>query len=328
MKIPVVISSDENIFFSVGVVIESLASTAAEGTFYEVHVFCAANVSAESKAKLAAVAARHAAKVSVECVDMGDAFAGINRTHAYVNHVSAWKMLIAERLPSCDKALYLDTDLIVRGDLSALYATDLGDSYLGGVPNMLNQITLREKIAAQAQMADMDWYVNAGVLLFNLAAIRRDGIAEKWQVLLGRFEGSVDQHILNHVCRGRITFLPLKYNVCLSNLDLYQNGVANIFTSQKEVRDSYENPIIFHFSLRTKPWDYYDLPLAHEWYRLFARTPFYAPRKRQALYPQYVFKEPPRRTYRGLTKLKYKLWKHLDKIFCHRPVSGAYTPVD
>ena len=314
MRIPVVISSDENIFFSVGVVVESLAENAAEGTFYEIHVFCAANVSADSKAKLAALAARHAAKLSVDFVDMGGVFADINKTHAYVNHVSAWKMLIAEKLPSCDKALYLDTDILVRGDLAALFSTDLGDNYLGGVPNMLNQITLRERISRQAEMDEMDWYVNAGVLLFNLAAIRRDGIAAKWQALLGKFEGSVDQHILNHVCRGRIAFLPLRYNVCLSNLDLYTNGTAHIFASPKDVREAYENPVIFHFSLRTKPWDYSDLMLSHEWFRYFAKTEFFDGRKRNFLYEHKPeVRTSPKR--HGFEKMLYKVWKHLNKRF-------------
>ena len=314
MRIPVVISSDENIFFSVGVVIESLAESAAEGTFYEIHVFCAANVSADSKAKLSSLAARHAGKLSVDCVDMGGAFSDINRTHAYVNHVSAWKMLIAEKLPQCDKALYLDTDILVRRDLADLFAVDLGDNYLGGVPNMLNQITLRERISAQAEMDEMDWYVNAGVLLFNLAAIRRDGVAAKWQALLGRFEGSVDQHILNHVCRGRIAFLPLKYNVCLSNLDLYTNGTAHIFASPKEVREAYEDPAVFHFSLRTKPWDYSDLPLAHEWFRFFARTEFFTKRNRAFLYEHKAQIATSVKRH-GVEKMLYKLWKHLNKKF-------------
>jgi len=315
MKIPVVISSDENIFFSVGVVIESLAEHAAEGTFYDVRVFCAGNVSDGSKAKLGELAKRHAAKLSVACVDMGGAFADINKTHAYVNHVSAWKMQIAEKLPDCDKALYLDTDIIVRADLSDLFSADLGDNYLGGVPNMLNQITLRGKIAAQAELSEMDWYVNAGVLVFNLAAIRRDGIAAKWQALLGQFEGSVDQHILNHVCRGSIAFLPIKFNVCLSNLDLYKNGTAHVFYSPKVCREAYEDPAIFHFSLRTKPWDYYDLPFAHEWFRYFAKTPFFCPRERKMLYPDLVLKETPKNERKGHKTIGYRLWKHLNKRY-------------
>ena len=314
MRIPVVISSDENVFFSVGVVVESLAASAAAGTFYEILVFCAGDVTAESKARIAELAARRRDRLSVEFVDMGEAFATVNRTHAYVNHVSAYKMLIADKLPRLDKALYLDTDVIVRGDLSELFATDLGDAYLGGVPNMLNQVTLRERISAQAELKEMDWYVNAGVLLLNLAAIRRDGVASRWQALLGRFAGSVDQHILNHVCRGRIAFLPLRYNVCLSNLDLYRDGTAHAFASPGECRRAYDDPVIFHFTLRTKPWDYYDLPFAHEWFRHFAQTPFYAPRDRKALYPRLkVDLEPKRR--KGLEKLGYKLWKHLDKKF-------------
>lgn len=315
MRMPVVISSDEKIFFSVAVVVESLAVNAAPGTFYELHVFCAKDVSAESRSKLLALATRHAAKLSVEFVDMGEAFAAVNRTHAYVNHVSAWKMLIAEKLPSCDRALYLDTDILVRGDLAELFATDLGDAHFAGVPNMLNQIPLRERISAQAELPEMDWYVNAGVLVFNLAAIRRDGVAAKWQALLGRFEGSVDQHILNHVSRGRIAFLPLKYNVCLSNLELYRDGTAHVFASPGECRRAFEDPVIFHFTLRTKPWDYCDLPFAHEWFRRFAATPFYDARARKRLRE---YKAPEVRAAvrrRGLDRLLYKVWRHLGKRF-------------
>ena len=315
MRIPVVISSDERIFFSVGVVVESLAATAAEGTFYEIRVFCAGDVSEESRSKLAELAARRSAKLSVEFVEMGGAFADINRTHAYVNHVSAWKMLIAEKLPQCDKALYLDTDILVRGDLSELFATDLGDACLGGVPNMLNQIPLRERISAQADLPEMDWYVNAGVLLLNLAAIRRDGVAAEWKALLGKYEGSVDQHILNHVCRGRIAFLPLRYNVCLSNLGLYTDGTAHAFASPGECRRAWEDPVIFHFTLRTKPWDYCDLPFAHEWFRRFAATPFYAPRERRRLKEYATGAAAPAPRRRGVEKILYKIWKHLGKRF-------------
>jgi len=316
MRIPVVLASDENIVFSVGVVMASLAANAAADTSYDVRFLAAGNVSPESKAKLAEIARANPSKLSLAVVDMKDSLADIPKTHAYVNHVSAYKMLIAERLPDVDKALYIDTDVIVRGDLADLYATDLGDCHFGGVVNMLNQLWYRERIARQSEMECLDDYVNAGVLLMNLAQIRREGVADKWKALLGRFEGSVDQHILNHVSRGRIAFLPLRYNVCLSNLPLYRDGSADAFASPGEVRRAYEDPAIFHFTLKTKPWDYYDLPYAHEWYRYFRNTPFWDGRKRLALHVRDEAAESqPSARRRGFDRLLHKIWKHLGKRY-------------
>ena len=103
--------------------------------------------------------------------------------------------------------------------------------------------------------------------------------------------------------------------MCLSNLGLYTDGTAHVFASPTECREAYENPAIFHFSLRTKPWDYYDLPLAHEWFRHFATTPFYAPRDRKALYPHPSAEQWSSPRPKGLAKIAYKVWKHLDKRF-------------
>lgn len=314
MRIPVVLSSDERIFFSVAAVIVSMAEHAVEGTSYDVRVLCAGDVPEADRRRMCSIADRYQ-NVSVACIDMKDTYAAIRKTHDYVNHVSAYRMLIPELLPEYDRALYIDTDVIVRDDLSELFETDLDGAYIGGVVSLTNQTSRREAVAIQAELPEMDWYVNTGVLLMDLAAIRRDGIAEKWQAFLGKFEGSVDQHILNHVCRGRIAFLPLRYNVYLSALGLYTDGTAHVFASPKEVREAYENPAIFHFSLRTKPWDYYDLPLAHEWFRYFAKTPFFAPRDRKALHSHASAESRARPRPRGLAKIAYKVWKHLDKRY-------------
>ena len=44
-------------------------------------------------------------------------------------HISVetyYRFLIQDLLPYYDKVLYLDSDLIIRGDVSELFATDLG----------------------------------------------------------------------------------------------------------------------------------------------------------------------------------------------------------
>ena len=51
-KIPVVISSDNNIFFTVGTVLTSLLENAAPETFYEINVLYTSDVTGENKNKL------------------------------------------------------------------------------------------------------------------------------------------------------------------------------------------------------------------------------------------------------------------------------------
>lgn len=270
-KIPVVLACDGKVAFSVATVLVSMAENAHETTFYEIYILYAKDVEEESRQKIKALENRYGC-LAINFINMGTTFANIKKTHEYVNYVSAYKMKIPSLTKQYSKILYLDCDVIVRDDLSELYATDIGDNYILGVPAIFNQIVCREAIKNIIKV-DMDYYVNAGVLLFNNDLILKDKIDDKCISMLGSFEGSVDQHIFNHVCYGRIGFLPLKYNVFLSDYDLYEK-YGNIFASQREALEAKANPVIMHFTMKTKPWDYYNLPFAHEWFCYYRKTGF------------------------------------------------------
>lgn len=316
MRIPVVIASDHRIFFAVGVVIESMVENANSETYYDVYVFCAEDVTSEDRAGLIEIESRFKRGLSITCVDIGADFSSVKVNHQYLNHVSAYRFLIAEKLPQYDKVIYLDTDVIVRKDLSALFEIDMGNSYVGGVCAMGCQIVQRDKVSAQAELADMDWYVNTGVLLVNSDQIRRDAIAEKWCEKLGRFtNGLFDQDDINNVCYGRICFLPLKYNVPPGLHRYVKDGTARIFASGKECREAVDDPSIFHFVGYAKPWDFYDLPFAHEWFRYFSKTVYFTPRNRRALLSHLAAHGHMAERPRGLSGILYRLWRHLDKRF-------------
>lgn len=270
-KIPVVLGSDNKIFFTVATVLVSIAENAKKDTFYEIYIMCAADVTQNNKQTVKNLENKYK-NIAINFIDMGDTFVDIPKTHTYVNYVSAYKMKIPSLLSQYDKVLYLDTDVIVRTDLSELFATDIHDNYIAGVPAMMNQINNRDNIQNIIGV-DMDYYVNAGVLLFNNKLILKDKIDEKCISMLGAFEGSVDQHIFNYVCYGRIGFLPLKYNVFLADYYLYEK-IGNIFTSIGEAIEAKNNPVIMHFTRKEKPWNYYDLPFSHEWFRYYIKTGF------------------------------------------------------
>lgn len=246
-KIPVCLACDEKMAFALATVLVSMVENANKDTFYETYILCSNDVTEDSKQKIKFLEKRYN-NLSVTFIDMQDTFANIKKTHEYVTHVSAYKMSIPSLTKQYDKVLYLDSDVIVRRDLAELYAAEATDNYILGVPAIANQIMGREEIKDIIHV-DMDYYVNAGVLLFNNKLILKDKIDKKCISMLGTFKGSVDQHIFNHVCYGRIGFLPLKYNVFLSDYSLYEK-IGNVFTSINEAVSAKRDPVIMHFTGR------------------------------------------------------------------------------
>ena len=110
------------------------------------------------------------------------------------------KVLVCKMLPKASRALTLDLDTIVRGDLSGLWDLDLDNYYFAGV---------REPFWTQRLHRD---YVNAGVLFWNLDKMR-DGMADHLLNVLNRMKYSFpEQDCLNDVCRGRFLVINGIYN--------------------------------------------------------------------------------------------------------------------
>lgn len=53
----------------------------------------------------------------------------------YISKISFARLLIPTGLPNVDKAIYLDSGLIVRTDIAKLYEIDISDYYFGAVEN-------------------------------------------------------------------------------------------------------------------------------------------------------------------------------------------------
>lgn len=110
------------------------------------------------------------------------------------------KVLVCKMLPKASRALTLDLDTIVRGDLSGLWDLDLDSYYFAGV---------REPFWTQRLHRD---YVNAGVLFWNLDKMR-DGMADHLLNVLNRMKYSFpEQDCLNDICRGRFLVINGAYN--------------------------------------------------------------------------------------------------------------------
>lgn len=108
------------------------------------------------------------------------------------------RLWLAKQLPLEDKCLYLDSDTMVRGDLSELYSTDLnGKSYgmvMGCVP---------------------EYGYNSGVILMDLKKLRDDNKWDKLNEHLAKYAKTYflpDQTVINRFYKDDIFELQLKYN--------------------------------------------------------------------------------------------------------------------
>ena len=181
---------------------------------------------------------------------------GLQMNHA-LDHISRetfFRYLLPELLPDLDRVLYLDADLIVCAALDALWATPLEGAYAAGVEDSYIQ---RIGYDRELGLTAGEPYVNAGVLLLNLRAMRQAGITERLFALSAasplRF---MDQDALNLAFRGHLRVLPERYNVTSDSL-------------RRKVRPFRGHPAILHYTSPWKPWQC-RVPLAfwrHEAYR-------------------------------------------------------------
>ncbi|GBG95264.1 lipopolysaccharide biosynthesis glycosyltransferase [Ligilactobacillus salitolerans] len=146
--------------------------------------------------------------------------------------------LYADLIPELpDKILYLDTDVLCRQDFSQFYHQDLSDGEIAGTLDHYGKWFFHR----QLRLFD---YINSGVLLLNLAQIRRSGLFAKCRQKCQRTRMFMpDQSALNRLCHTKI-ITDTKYN---EQHRLNQDTVFQHFTTSFK--------FLPRFKIRTiKPW--------------------------------------------------------------------------
>ena len=109
--------------------------------------------------------------------------------------------LFADRLPDIpDKVLYLDTDIVINGDLSTLFHTDIEGYEYAAALDYYGKIFMGYH------------YINAGVLLLNMAEIRKTGLFEKAVALCAKKKIFLPDQTAIYNLTKRKYILPRKYN--------------------------------------------------------------------------------------------------------------------
>lgn len=151
---------------------------------------------------------------------------------------------------SVDRLLYLDSDTIVEGRIDELAEIPMGDYPVAMVRDSLVRLhKLRLGFSKEEP------YFNSGVILFHMERWRQERcserIAEHVKTVRAHYP-SPDQDLLNVVCRGRIMFLPPRYNFQPIHLAFSIKSYFRCFGQKgyfapEEIRQARKQPVIYHF---------------------------------------------------------------------------------
>lgn len=121
-------------------------------------------------------------------------------------------------------------------------------------------------------------YTQAGVLLFNIKEMNKFKFFEKSFNLLCE-KGPLfnkDQDVINFICRNKIKYFSLKWNVewhsTFFNENLKKTLPAQFYTSYM---DSRKDPYILHYSSIWKPWKEPERELSQYFWEYAKKSPFY-----------------------------------------------------
>lgn len=198
-------------------------------------------------------------QVSVEWLQIDDALLSNMLISRHVTLATYYRILIPELLPKqYKKAIYLDSDLIVKQNLELLWNIDIGENYLLGVQEMDVPYVSSPKGLMNYQQLGIPSdtkYFNAGVLVINLDKWRSNSKSAKVIEYIEQNKEHVrwhDQDGLNAVLAGKWGELDLKWNQ-IPKIYEYSSWRDSPFT-EDEYNNILHNPYIVHFSSSSKPW--------------------------------------------------------------------------
>lgn len=264
-QLPIVLISDNNFVMQTMALVISIIKNKNTNTELEIFIVMA-ECSEQSQNQIMALDAYEHVNVHIMNVTL-ERYRDF-RQMAHIPIACLLKFDICDLIDNWDKILYLDGDMIVRKDLWELYQTDLNDCYGAAVYESYNILDGQDNF-------------NAGLLLLDAKQIREENIREQLtetRRTLGD-RASMDQQTFNIVLKGRIKKLPVKYNCMVEKILVerksYPMQAWNRYygCAYKSRREIFEHAEVIHFAGKEKPWKYYDIPYAEEWYAYYSLLP-------------------------------------------------------
>ncbi|MBQ3474109.1 glycosyltransferase family 8 protein [Candidatus Saccharibacteria bacterium] len=177
-----------------------------------------------------------------------------------------YRAFIPLLFPIYKKAVYIDSDTILRGDIGELYDIDLGDKVLAAMvdPKVTTIKEFRDYVDKGLGVPHTE-YVNSGVQVMDLKKMRKIKYLSTMIDLIKKYDADLvapDQDYLNVILKGQIMHLSEKWNA-------------------EPIKDLSDDVKLIHFNLFNKPWRYKNVPCEEYFWDAAKETGFYGDLKRQ-----------------------------------------------
>lgn len=259
--VPIFFACNDKYVPYLDVAIISLVATVSKDRDYKITVL-KSDISEENQAILK----RHATdNVSIEFFDVKEMLEPVKDKLPemfYFSVAAYFRFFIETSFPQYDKAIYLDSDVILLNDIGKLYDTDVGDNLLAAA---YEQNTDRSPMFTEyvENIIGIPYYTyfNSGVMVMNLKEFRKFKVQERFLDMLTKYNFdslAPDQEYLNVICHGRVKHLPTGWN-------------------KHSFPESPEGELnLCHYALSNKPWHYADTINGEHFWKYAKDSEFYA----------------------------------------------------
>ena len=191
----------------------------------------------------------------------------------YISIAAYYRIALPSILPNESRIIYIDTDVINFEDLTEMYNLELKDNiYFRGTldnPALSNEI---KKLGIY-----IDKYMNDGIMLINLEAMRKDNVEKKIRdFVITHFLDHHDQTAINAICYDHWEILPYKYAMFRYNKfkffrEINEGQNIEYRISENELRKAYNKPTFVHYVGYTKPWNKNNKDAFNEYWWYYAK---------------------------------------------------------
>ena len=173
-----------------------------------------------------------------------------------------FRLFIPDMFPEYDKGIYIDSDVVVPGDISKLYNHELGNNLIGACADKsVVDVPELAKYMEEAVGVSRYEYVNSGVLLMNLKEMRETEFTKKFLTLLNKYHFDCiapDQDYLNAMCNRKILYIDESWDAMPT-----------------EGKEPLANPNLIHYNLFQKPWCYDNIQYEEYFWKYAKQTKYY-----------------------------------------------------
>ena len=257
-EIPIFFACDEGFVKYTMVSMKSIMENADRSRKYHIYILHM-GITEATQAKVLAMADEEFAIDFVDVTDKMKSIADKLPIRDYYSNTTYFRLFIPDMFPQYRKALYIDSDTIVVGNIAELYDHKLGKLYAGVCPDrVVAQTDILGDYVEKVLGVKRTRYFNAGVMLMNCSQFRENHLLDEFLEMLHvyLFVVAQDQDYLNLICKNQVLYMEPKWNAQV---------FGKLACPEEEVG-------LFHFNMAAKPWHYEDCRLAEYFWKYAKMT--------------------------------------------------------